>query len=211
MHRASSNRSFLTFVEFYDQHLLFMKLLWSLVQHQLVVRCCWCCFFRCIYAYLWVVTRCASCVRNIEVYIKTKWKPDYHALTAFPTCDKKQAHTQWENEINEPRNQLEIINLSQSYLLFALHFQHRFFDHQPRNRDTDDQSIAIEPIYPTLSSVCVCVCFCINICVTCAVNHHGMAGYSGSSSICSTLTFLCLRIFLCRWFVRKWVKIRNGM
>lgn len=38
--------------------------------------------------------------------------------------DDKKKRT--PKEMNEPRNQLEIINLSQSYLLFALHFQ-RFF------------------------------------------------------------------------------------
>lgn len=78
-----------------------------------------------------------SCKRVHRVYeisacIKTKWKPDYHALTAFPTGDKKththtdsHTYTNRENEMNEPRNQLEIINLSQSYLLFAL-AKHRF-------------------------------------------------------------------------------------
>lgn len=89
-------------LNFYDQHLLFIRASYDrCIQASLslcVFSCC--CFVVAFHAYLWVVNVYIVCTKYQN--IKTKWKPDYHALTAFPTRGQKKQ--QQQKEMNEPRN-----------------------------------------------------------------------------------------------------------
>lgn len=122
-----SSASFvLAFVEFYDQHLLFIREFccdrsYTIVDAFFIIVL----FFRCIYAYLWVVVRvyvCRVCTKYaLCVYTKNEMKTrlSCELLPHFQLETKKSAHTL--KEMNEPRNQLEIINLSRvTYFLLSI-------------------------------------------------------------------------------------------
>lgn len=124
-----SSASFvLAFVEFYDQHLLFIREFCcdrSFIHN----RWCffyYCFFFRCIYAYLWVVIHvyvCTMCTKyTLCVYTKNEMKTRLSCeLLPHFQLETKKAHTHTLKEMNEPRNQLEIINLSRvTYFLLSI-------------------------------------------------------------------------------------------
>lgn len=123
-----SSASFvLAFVEFYDQHLLFIREFCCDRSYTIVDA-----FFIIVFfsLHLCVFMSCNTrvCVYNVyEIYVVSLYKKRnenqtiVRALTAFPTGDKKSTHTHTLKEMNEPRNQLEIINLSRvTYFLLSI-------------------------------------------------------------------------------------------
>lgn len=100
-------------------------LLWPFIHNR------WCLFYYCFFSlHLCVFMSCniRVCVYNVyEIYVVSLYKKRnenqtiVRALTAFPTGDKKSTHTHTLKEMNEPRNQLEIINLSRvTYFLLSI-------------------------------------------------------------------------------------------